>query len=122
MADGSAHSSRRPAWWSHARRGLLVAIGVLYVLSVPWYRDTDAGLSLWLGLPDWATVAILCYAAAAFLNAGAWLLTDVDDADPLPPVLRGAGGEGAAGGGAPAGPAEGPSGSARTVDAGRDAP
>ncbi len=33
-----------------------------------------------LGLPDWVAVAVLCYVAAAVLNAAAWLLTDVPDA------------------------------------------
>ena len=32
------------------------------------------------GLPDWVAVALACYVAAAFLNAGAWLLTDLRDA------------------------------------------
>jgi hypothetical protein len=61
------------------RRALLVAIGVLYVLSIPWYRTPGADPELWLGLPDWVTVAIGCYAAVAVLNAAAWLLSDVRD-------------------------------------------
>jgi hypothetical protein len=62
------------------RRLLLAAIGLLYVASIPWYRDADAEPALWLGLPDWVTVALLCYGAVAVLNAVAWLLTDVPDA------------------------------------------
>ena len=35
------------------RRGwLLLAIGVLYVFSIPWYREAGAAPSLVLGLPD----------------------------------------------------------------------
>ena len=30
-----------------------VVIGLLYVISVPWYRETGAPLRIWLGLPDW---------------------------------------------------------------------
>ena len=62
-----------------ARRWLLTAIGVLYVFSVPWYRQPDPDPPLWLGLPSWVTVALLCYAAAAVLNAFAWFWTPVDD-------------------------------------------
>jgi hypothetical protein len=37
---------------------------------------------MWLGIPDWVAVALVCYAAAAVLNALAWLLTDLrDDVD-----------------------------------------
>jgi len=61
------------------RRGLIVAIVCLYVLSVPWYRAPDAPLRLWLGLPDWVFTALACYVAAAVLNAWAWWITDVDD-------------------------------------------
>jgi hypothetical protein len=49
------------------------------VLSVPWYRAPDAPLRLWLGLPDWVATALLCYLAAAVLNARAWWITDIDD-------------------------------------------
>ena len=58
---------------------LLLGIGVLYVASVPWYRETGAEPELWLGLPDWVAVALGCYAGAAVLNAIAWLRTDVPD-------------------------------------------
>jgi hypothetical protein len=51
-------------------------IALLYVASVPWYRDPDAPLRIVLGLPDWVAVAIGCYAAAACLNAAAWWLRD----------------------------------------------
>jgi hypothetical protein len=63
------------------RRILLVLIGVLFVLSIPWYRRGGEEAELWLGLPDWVTVALLCYAGAGLLNAIAWLLTDVPDDD-----------------------------------------
>ena len=61
------------------RRLLLIAIAVLYVVSIPWYREAGAAPGTWLGLPDWAAVAIVCYVGVAILNALAWLLTDVDD-------------------------------------------
>ena len=56
------------------RRALLVLIGLLYLVSVPWYRDGGSLPGMLLGLPDWVAVAIGCYAAAAVLNAVAWLL------------------------------------------------
>ncbi|MEZ4216861.1 MAG: hypothetical protein R3E88_10330 [Myxococcota bacterium] len=62
------------------RRVALAAIGVLYVLSVPWYREPGAAPTLWLGLPSWVTVAIACYVAVAVLNALAWSWTTVEDA------------------------------------------
>ena len=52
----------------------MIGIGLLYVASVPWYRDVDAPLRIVFGVPDWVAVAIACYAAAACLNAAAWLL------------------------------------------------
>jgi hypothetical protein len=61
------------------RRILLALVGLLYLLSIPWYRRGGEASELWLGLPDWVTVALLCYAGAALLNAIAWLLTDVPD-------------------------------------------
>ncbi len=61
------------------RRVLLAAIAGLYILSIPWYRGSGAEPELWLGLPDWVTVALLCYASVALLNSVAWLLTEVAD-------------------------------------------
>jgi len=63
------------------RRSLLALIGLLFVVSVPWYRRAGTGdpPGMLFGLPDWVAVALVCYAAAAFLNAGAWLLSDVHD-------------------------------------------
>jgi len=58
---------------------LLWGVGALYVLSIPWYRSSGAEPELWLGLPDWVAVALLCYVGAALLNSLAWLLTDVRD-------------------------------------------
>jgi len=69
--------NRRTRSW--LRAALLTAIAVLYVLSIPWYRSSDRAVSIWFGLPDWVAVALLCYAAAAVLNAWAWLLADVSD-------------------------------------------
>ena len=67
---------------SRLRRGLLLAIVLLYILSIPWYRTPGAAPSLLFGLPDWVTVALGCYVAVALLNSIAWLLTDVPDAEP----------------------------------------
>ena len=69
------------------RAVLLATIGLLYLFSVPWYRSSDAELVLWLGLPDWVAVAIVCYGLAAILNSWAWLLTPIDDDGPLPDTL-----------------------------------
>ncbi len=62
------------------RRICLALIGVLYVVSVPWYRESGEAPAIWLGLPDWVVVAVLCYAGVAVLNAFAWMATDVPDA------------------------------------------
>ena len=67
---------------ARARTWLLLAIGALYVLSVPWYRETGAEPSYWWGLPDWVAVALGCYVAVAVLNSVAWLLTDMADEQP----------------------------------------
>ena len=61
------------------RSALLVGVGVCFVASIPWYRSGGASSRIWLGLPDWVTVALLCYVAAAVLNSAAWMLTDVPD-------------------------------------------
>jgi hypothetical protein len=57
----------------------LILIAVFYVMSVPWYRDTESPLKIWWGLPDWVTVALLCYVGVAVMNAAAWMLADVSD-------------------------------------------
>jgi hypothetical protein len=64
------------------RSALLLLIGVLYAISIPWYRPSGAAPSLLFGLPDWVAVALGCYVAVAFLNAAAWLLTEIPDDDP----------------------------------------
>ena len=46
---------------------------------MPWYRTPGGEAGLWLGLPSWVTVAIVCYLGAAVLNALAWSLTPVRD-------------------------------------------
>ena len=74
------------------RTGLLCAIAVLYVLSVPWYRATGAPVSYVLGLPDWVAVALGCYGLVAVLNGLAWLLTDMPDGSPSPPAAPSEGG------------------------------
>ena len=58
-----------------------VLIAALYLISIPWYRDTDAPLRLWLGLPDWAAVALVSYTLAAAANAFAWRMTEFEDSD-----------------------------------------
>jgi hypothetical protein len=57
-------------------------VGVLFGLSIPWYREPGAQTGTFLGLPGWVAVALLCYVGAAVLNAAAWLLTDVADPEP----------------------------------------
>ncbi len=60
---------------------LLAGIGVLYAVSVPWYRASGAPPVVVLGLPDWVLVAFVCYVGVAVMNAAAWLLTDVRDSE-----------------------------------------
>ena len=57
----------------------MILIAVLYIISVPWYREDGAPLRLWLGLPDWVAVALVCYVGVAFVNAVAWSVADVPD-------------------------------------------
>jgi hypothetical protein len=64
------------------RAVLLTLIGVLYVLSIPWYREPGGAAGRWLGLPDWVAVALICYVAVAVLNSVAWSLTDMSDEAP----------------------------------------
>jgi hypothetical protein len=63
------------------RIALLGVIALLYLASVPWYRESGASTPLWLGLPEWVSVAVVCYAGAAVLNAVAWLLTDIPETE-----------------------------------------
>lgn len=72
----------RPGTGRRRLRALLLAlVGLLYLLSIPWYRSPGAAPALVLGLPDWVAVALACYALGALLNAAAWLLTEVRDGD-----------------------------------------
>jgi len=57
----------------------MIAIALLYIVSVPWYREDAAPLRLWFGLPDWVAVALACYVGVAIVNAVAWAVTDVPD-------------------------------------------
>ena len=59
----------------------MVAIGLLYLISVPWYRPTADDVEVVAGLPDWVAVAVACYVGVAVLNSLAWWLTDVPDGD-----------------------------------------
>jgi hypothetical protein len=61
------------------RAVLLVAVGVCFALSIPWYRRAGDEGGECLGLPDWVAVALICYVAAAVLNSAAWLLTEIPD-------------------------------------------
>ena len=70
---------RRPA---RIRALLLFVIGLLYVVSIPWYRAPSDNPAIWLGLPDWVAVALGCYIGVAVLNAFAWLLTEIPDPPP----------------------------------------
>jgi len=69
-------STGRSSW---LRRVCLMAIALLYVASVPWYREAEAAPALLFGLPDWVAIAVACYVAVAVLNGVAWLNTDVPD-------------------------------------------
>ena len=85
MGDRRTRKPRSlPLWAPAVRRLLLIAIGVLFVLSIPWYRG-GGETSRWLGLPDWVAVALVCYSVVAVLNAVAWLLTEISDGDDHPP-------------------------------------
>ena len=66
---------------------LLAVIGLLYAISIPWYRGDDQELRLLLGLPDWVAVAILCYAMVAVLNSVVWMRTPIEDDAPLSRAL-----------------------------------
>lgn len=61
------------------RWACFAGIAALYIASVPWYRDGGDELVLWLGLPDWAAVALLCYVGVALLNTVAWRYSDLPD-------------------------------------------
>ena len=67
---------------SRRRKICLAAIGVLYILSVPWYREAGAVPQIWGGLPDWVAVSVVCYGAVAVLNGLAWQATEVSDEVP----------------------------------------
>lgn len=72
---GGAEARRLPS----RRAWLLLAIGALYVLSVPWYRASDDDPARVFGVPSWVAVAVVCYFAAACLNAVAWWTAPVSD-------------------------------------------
>lgn len=66
-------------WRARLRRFLFLCIAVLYVISVPWYRASDAEVEIIFGLPDWVAFAVLCYASVAVLNSLAWMLQEPED-------------------------------------------
>ena len=61
------------------RSVLFFAIGALYLVSVPWYRDTASEVTFVWGLPDWVAWALGCYVGVAILNCAAWLLTEMPE-------------------------------------------
>jgi hypothetical protein len=63
------------------RKLLLALIGLLFAISIPWYRDSEVEPSLILGFPDWVFVSLACYLGVAVLNAAAWLLTEIPEGD-----------------------------------------
>ena len=75
MSDREGFRRRR----ERLRSALLAGVCLLFALSIPWYRDADDPVALWLGLPDWVAVALACYVGAALLNSAAWGLTDLGD-------------------------------------------
>jgi len=75
--DETAREARR----RRVRRALLGGVGVLYVVSVPWYRGPDTAPVIVLGVPDWVLVAFCCYVGVAVMNAVAWLLADIRDGE-----------------------------------------
>lgn len=64
---------------ARVRAGLFLLIGTLFIVSVPWYRDTGAPVEIVWGLPDWVALALGCYVVIAVLNAIVWLITEVPD-------------------------------------------
>jgi len=58
---------------------LLVGVALCFAASIPWYRRGGEESDVWLGLPDWVSVALLCYVAVAVLNSAAWLLTEIPE-------------------------------------------
>ncbi len=80
--DVDAHFAPVEPRHARARAWLLALIALLFIGSIPWYRESGSDPGLLLGLPRWTAIALLCYVAIAVLNAIAWLLTDVPDAPP----------------------------------------
>jgi hypothetical protein len=59
-ANGKAHPRRRIAVWL----GYLVLFG----LSIPWYLPSGSVPPLWLGLPYWVVISLVCCVLIAGLN------------------------------------------------------
>ena len=81
-AHATTPSMAEAARRSRLRALLLGAIGLLYLVSIPWYRAADAVPPLLLGLPNWVAIAVGCYLGAACLNAVAWWIAPLSDALP----------------------------------------
>ncbi len=65
-----------------ARFFWLALIAILYIVSIPWYRDAGAPLRLVGGLPDWVAVALGCYLLSALANVFAWSATPIEETVP----------------------------------------
>ena len=79
---------KRTRRWQRVYFSCLIAIAGLYILSVPWYRERDEPLEIWLGLPNWVAVALLCYVGVAILNSIAWSVVEISDEADNPEASR----------------------------------
>ncbi len=85
MHQGPSPEAPRAQLRRRLRRLCLAILALLYGASIPWYRDPGAAPARLLGLPDWAAVAIACYALAAVVTALLWGVTEVPEAPPEAP-------------------------------------
>ena len=62
-----------------------IVIGLLFVLSVPWYLPSASSVTLWFGLPYWVIISLTSSCAIAIFTA--WVVTRYwsDDASDKPP-------------------------------------
>ena len=58
----------------HLKTSLVSLLPMLLIFSVPWYRKSGARSSFLIdGIPDWVTVALICYALIALVNFVVWV-------------------------------------------------
>ena len=50
-----------------------IVIGLLFVLSVPWYLPSESPITLWFGLPHWVIISLASSFAIAIFTA--WVVT-----------------------------------------------